>query len=161
MSAIDDLIPLLGAPPGADAGPVDALQRQWGVELPADFLAFAKAYGDLAIDEYLYVWGARYLESYAESMGRRMEGQSYVPAPVLPTEGGMLLWGNTVEGDQLFLVDRGEGRWTVSAFRRGQGDWYDSDLAFVPWLRGVLTEEVAAEWFPEWDDTIEVCQLAR
>lgn len=140
---------------------MEALQRLWGVQFPAAFLAFAKAYGDVAVDDYLYIWGAHYLESYADSMGRQMEAQSGLPAPVLPTKGGMLLWGNTVEGDQLFLVDRGEGRWTVSAFRRGWGDWYDSDLAFVPWLRGVLTEEVAAEWFPEWDEVHEICQLTR
>lgn len=88
--------------------------------------------------------------SYAERMGPRLERSPYVPGAVLPTAGGMLLWGNTIEGDQLFLVDRGTAGWTVSAFRRNWADWYESRLNHTEWLRAALSGEIATDWLPEW-----------
>ncbi|MBB4944538.1 hypothetical protein F4556_000073 [Kitasatospora gansuensis] len=65
--------------------------------------------------------------------------------------GGALLWGNTIEGDQLFLVPHENGSWTVSAFRRGWADWYDSDLCFSDWFHLALTGGTATDWLAEWE----------
>jgi hypothetical protein len=153
MPATDSLIPLLGQPRASSAEALEGLQRTWGVVFPEEYVAFAQGYGDATVSGFVSLCGPRTLESYAALMGPGLDAAPYVPGTVLPSPGGMLLWGNTVEGDQLFLVDRGEGRWTVSAFRRGWGDWYDSELTLVDWFRGVLTEEVAEDWFPEWEET--------
>jgi hypothetical protein len=160
MPATDSLIPLLGEPRNTAPDALENLQREWGVTFPAEYVAFANGYGDASVSEFIFVFGPRTLASYAESMGPLLEDTPDVPGTVLPKPGGMLLWGNTAEGDQLCLVDRGDGRWTVSAFRRGWGDWYDSELTVVDWFRGVLTEEVAADWFPEWDETHTVEVMA-
>ena len=150
MTAADFLTPLLGLPPERAAGTFDALQGEWGVTLPEEYVDFGRAYGDATITDFIFVCGPGTLAWYAENMGPRMERNPSVPGEVLPTEGGMLLWGNTLEGDQLFLVDQGDGRWTVSAFRRNWADWYESDLTLLEWLRQALTGEIATDWLPEW-----------
>ncbi|MEU3660971.1 hypothetical protein AB0E77_14645 [Streptomyces sp. NPDC032940] len=78
------------------------------------------------------------------------EGHPAIPRKVLPDVGGMLHWGHSIEGDQFFLEDRGGGKWTVSAFRRNWGDWYESDETLVNWLLGVFHGHTASEWMPEW-----------
>ncbi|MCH0560969.1 hypothetical protein I3F55_30520 [Streptomyces sp. MUM 16J] len=129
---------------------IEAVGKEWGVQFPRDFVDAAGAYGDVAICGYIFLCGARALRSYADGMGRLLEDSPTVPHRVLPSPGGALVWGNTIEGDQLFLVDRGGGRWTLSAFRRGWADWYDTDLEFGEWLPRMLAGEIETDWMPEW-----------
>lgn len=146
-----DLVPLLGRPVRLGEGPVLAeIGKAWGVIFPGDFVSIAADYGDVVISDFIFFCGARKIRSYAERMGRRVEQSDAVPCRVLPSPGGALLWGNTVEGDQLFLVDRGGGRWTVSAFRRGWADWHETDLEFGEWFPAVLAGEMETDWMPEW-----------
>ncbi|MFG2887106.1 hypothetical protein ACGFYV_33275 [Streptomyces sp. NPDC048297] len=60
------------------------------------------------------------------------------------------MWGNTVEGGQLLLADRGGGRWTVSVFRRSWHDWHETDVEFGEWLPWMLAGEIETDWMPEW-----------
>lgn len=157
-----DVTELLGPPVRAgDAMRLREIATDWGVQFPADFIEISGAYGDVMISDFIFLCGARELESYAQLMGRSMEESSTVPCPVLPSPGGALLWGNTIEGDQLFLVDRGQGRWTVSAFRRGWADWLDTDLEFGEWFTGVLAGEIATDWMPEWEPLPHPLELAE
>ena len=157
-----DLTPLLGPPVrSGEEGLLRQVADEWGVEFPEDFLRIAGAYGDVAVSGYIFLCGARNIRSYGEGMGKLVMESDTVPCPVLPSPGGALIWGNTIEGDQLFLVDRGEGRWTVSAFRRGWADWYDTDLEFGPWFRGVLASEIETDWMPEWEDPPHPLELVE
>ncbi|WP_181802246.1 hypothetical protein [Streptomyces shenzhenensis] len=145
------LLSLLGPPVrSGEERLIETVAKEWGVEFPPDFISVAGAYGDALICEYLFFCGARNLRSYAAGMGRKLEASRTVPHLVLPSPGGALVWGNTVEGDQLFLVHRGDGRWTVSAFRRGWADWYDTDLEFGEWFPRMLAGEIETDWMPEW-----------
>ncbi|MFD3469722.1 hypothetical protein ACFWWM_25765 [Streptomyces sp. NPDC058682] len=70
---------------------------------------------------------------------------------MLPTRGGALVWGNTIDGDQLFFVPHNDGSWTVSAFRRGWGDWHDTNLGLSDWFYQALASEIGTGWLPEWN----------
>ncbi|GAA3834618.1 hypothetical protein GCM10022403_079260 [Streptomyces coacervatus] len=146
-----DLVQLLGRPMRPDSTKeLDEVAADWGVRFPSDFVEIASRYGDVVICEYLLLCGGRSLRQYADLMAAAMEESRTVPHRVLPSPGGALLWGNTIEGDQLFLVDRGGGRWTVSAFRRNWHDWYDTDLEFGEWFPRMLAGEIETDWMPEW-----------
>jgi hypothetical protein len=146
-----DLVPLLGSPVRPGEGPLlAAIGKEWGVSFPRDFVEISGIYGDVVICEYLLFCGGRSIRAYADLMAAAMEESKTVPCRVLPSPGGALLWGNTIEGDQLFLIDRGEGRWTVSAFRRGWADWYDTDMEFGEWFPRMLAGEIETDWMPEW-----------
>ncbi|HTJ71521.1 MAG TPA: hypothetical protein VL551_28520 [Actinospica sp.] len=129
---------------------IAAIGQFWSVTLPTDFADVAGTYGDTTISGYLYLCGPRTLESYAAQMGPLLEKSSTVPYTVLPTLGGALLWGNTLEGDQLFLVPHENDTWTVSAFRRNWHDLIDTDMCFSDWLYLALTGGTATDWLPEW-----------
>ncbi|MER7845764.1 hypothetical protein ABTZ03_17660 [Kitasatospora sp. NPDC096077] len=152
MRTVGDFVPLLGPPVRTGEGPLVAqVGAAWSVTFPEDFVAIVGAYGDSAVAERLFLCGARSLRSYAALMGGVLEQSGPVPHRVLPAAGGALLWGNTIDGDQFFLVPRPDGRWTVSAFRRLDAEhWYDSDLEFGDWLHRALTGRVAADWLPRW-----------
>lgn len=152
MKTTSDFAPILGLPVRHDEGHlIEEVASAWSVTLPADFVAIAGAYGDAVISDYIYVCGARTLRKYADGMGRKLEASQTVPHTVLPTPGGALVWGNTIEGDQLFLVPHEGGAWTVSAFRRGWADWHDTDLGFSDWLYLALSGGTATDWLPEWE----------
>jgi hypothetical protein len=158
---LDEFVPVLGHPPHlAEGAAIEAIAQSWSVSLPADFVEVASAYGDASISEFLYLCGARTLESYAGKMGALLEQSRKVPHPVLPTAAGALLWGNTVEGDQLFLVQRDDGSWTVSAFRRNWGDFIETDMSFSDWLYLALTGGTATDWLPEWGPLPHAIELA-
>jgi hypothetical protein len=135
------------------------IAAEWGVQFPADFAEISAAYGDVVISDFIFFCGVRSIKSYAQQMGHLMEQSGTVPCSVLPAPGGALLWGNTIEGDQLFLIDRGQGRWTVSAFRRGWADWLDTDLEFGEWFTGVLAGLIETDWMPEWEPLPHVLEL--
>ncbi|MCC9312511.1 hypothetical protein LN042_36595 [Kitasatospora sp. RB6PN24] len=152
MKTVSEFVPVLGAPVHAsEAHLIRETATSWSVVFPEDFVEIAGAYGDGAISGYIYFCGARTLREYSERMGHLLEQSRSVPHVVLPTPGGALVWGNTVEGDQLFLVPREDGRWTVSAFRRGWADWHDTDLGFSDWFYLALAGETATDWLPEWE----------
>ncbi|MGY4925645.1 hypothetical protein [Streptomyces sp. 900105755] len=146
-----ELVRLLGQPSRPDSkAALEEVAADWGVTFPRHFVGIAGSFGDVVVCEYLLLCGGPGLRGYAHLMAARMEEPSTVPCKVLPSSGGALLWENTVEGDQLFLVDRGGGRWTALAFRRNWHDWHDMDMEFGEWLPRVLAGEVETDWMPEW-----------
>lgn len=148
---LEKLLPILG-PPVRNAGTseVEQIGQDWGIRFPADFVLVASAYGHTTIEEFIYLTGASSIRSYADRMAKHMDENRTVPCSVLPAPGGALLWGNTIEGDQLFLRPRDSGRWTVSAFRRNRHDWIDTDHEFGEWFVGVLNGGLETSWMPEW-----------
>lgn len=129
---------------------MEGVGQAFGVELPSDVREVLALYGDLLISDFLFLYGPE----FAVEKGVRMsdfvrDGHPDIPRPVLPDEGGMFFFGHTVEGDNLFLEERG-GQWRVSAFRRGWADWWESELLLVDWLVGVFEGREAADWMPEW-----------
>ncbi|MGW6859481.1 SMI1/KNR4 family protein [Streptomyces xanthophaeus] len=148
------LAELLGppvGPAGDGASVIEAVARDWGVALPSDYVATAATYGGVMISDYVYFCGAQDLRGYGEKWSRRLADSPSVPCPVLPSPGGALHWGHTVEGDRLFLIPGADGTWSVSAFRRGRGDWHDTGLGFGEWFRGALAGALATDWLPEWE----------
>ncbi|WP_405983510.1 hypothetical protein [Streptomyces sp. NBC_00872] len=155
MPELKDLEHLLGPSPWGSSGrSFGEAEAAWGIQLPPDFKSVGLFYGDALITDFLFICGPEMLTEKGEWMSdyvRRGKSRT-IPRPVLPDREGMLLWGHTIEGDRLFLEDMGSGVWTVSAFRRNLGDWYESGLPIIDWLVGVFGDEVAKDWMPEWPD---------
>ncbi|MEV0038148.1 MULTISPECIES: hypothetical protein [unclassified Streptomyces] len=155
MLEMKDVEQLLGPSPwGSDGRSFGEVEAAWGIQLPPDFKSVGLSYGDALISDFLFICGPETMAEKGEWMSDyvRRGNSRTIPRPVLPDRGGMLLWGHTIEGDRLFLEDRDSGVWTVSAFRRNWGDWYESSLPVIDWLVGVFDGEVAKDWMPEWPD---------
>ncbi|MCY0954110.1 hypothetical protein [Streptomyces sp. H27-S2] len=149
----NQLISILGPSPWAAGRSIAEIERDWRVSLPVEFHRISAAYGDSLVDGYLFLYGPRTMREMGEWMSdyvKRGESKRIVD-PVLPQPGGMLIWGHTIEGDRLFLVPSSEGKpWTVSAFRRNWGDWYETHMSLEKWLVGVFRGSIETDWLPEW-----------
>jgi hypothetical protein len=149
LSTASTLREILGDPPGP-VGDVSGVLADWNAAAPAEYVEFANNYGDAMLHGYIFFAGAKSLARLAHGIGRDLEASDSIPGDVLPTPGGMLLWGNTIEGDQLFLVQRGTSRWTVSAWLRQWAEWYESELTIIDWLKTAFDNEQSPKWLPVW-----------
>lgn len=152
MSTASTLRDILGDPPGP-AGDVSSVLAEWNVVPPAEYVEFANSYGDAMLDGFIFFAGAKTLAKLASGIGRDLEKSDSIPGDVLPTSGGMLLWGHTIDGDQLFLVRRNGSEWTVSAWLRQWASWYESELPIIEWLKIAFDNEQAPDWLPIWPDS--------
>ncbi|MER5384262.1 hypothetical protein ABT040_28990 [Streptomyces sp. NPDC002688] len=152
MASVGDLEEMLGPSPWGSGRTFDLVEREWGRILPSEFKQVGLLYGDSLVSDFLFLFGPKTIAVKGNWMSAYVkEGNSrIITNPVIPESGGMLYWGHSIDGDRLFLEDRGEGLWTVSAFRRDWGDWYESELPILDWLTGVFSGSLAADWMPEW-----------
>ncbi|MFF0596399.1 hypothetical protein [Streptomyces antibioticus] len=152
MSSLERLRSLLGLPPGAaDERDFSVVEAGLGIKLPQEVKGVCSLYGDVLISDFILVFGPKFMTEKGLWMSEFVrEGHPVIPKAVLPDPGGMLHWGHSVEGDKFFLENRGGGKWTVSAFRRNLGDWYESDETLTDWLVGVFAGRDAEDWMPQW-----------
>ncbi|WP_030462593.1 SMI1/KNR4 family protein [Kitasatospora sp. NRRL B-11411] len=157
MTDLSPIAVFLGEPtPLGEEDTYEDLEQKWGLQLPQDFKDLTLAYGDDSIAGYLTIFGPRtFSDGHPESMRKTLEASPSIPHPILPSKGGMLHWGHTPYSDQLFLLPRPDGRWTVSVWVRIHGEWIDYELTCVEWLRGALAEEVSTEWLPAWEGSFD------
>jgi hypothetical protein len=151
MSVIEVLGPLLGPPPVRLSHSFEEVEHGWGIRLPDSYKEIGAAYGDALISDFIFICGPKSLQKYETRMGRLLRDNPLIPGAILPDPNGMLLWGNTIEGDQLFLVDNGSSGWTVSAWLRQWMSWYESNLPLADWLYQALSGQLGVEWLPEWE----------
>ncbi|MEU9335697.1 hypothetical protein AB0D49_21345 [Streptomyces sp. NPDC048290] len=152
MDSLERLRTLLGVPP--DANGRDGFEEaghRLGIEMPQAVVEVCMLYGDLLISDFMFIFGPRVMVKKGLWMSEFVrDGHPVIPGLVLPDVGGMLHWGHSIEGDKFFLEDRGNGKWTVSVFRRNWGDWCEFDESIDGWLVGVFGGRTAVEWMPEW-----------
>ncbi|GEC04942.1 hypothetical protein SSP24_25970 [Streptomyces spinoverrucosus] len=154
-SNLDELRRILGPSPWSEGRSFAAVEREWDITVPSDVKDVGLLYGDCMVSDFLFIFGPASMVPKGDWMSSYVrEGKSCkIPRPVIPDADGMLHWGHSIDGDRLFLEDRGSGFWTVSAFRRDWGDWYESDLALADWLVEIFEGRLATDWMPEWPAT--------
>jgi hypothetical protein len=131
------------------------VESEFQVEAPADVKEFLEAYGSVRIWGYLFIFAPSALVDAQKHFGPSISRRSIIPEPLLPEAGGMLLWGSTVDADQLFLVQR-PGGWRVAAWLRQWAEWYESDLPLAEWMEAALSPELPVEWLPEWEYPLKI-----
>ncbi|MBR7828490.1 SMI1/KNR4 family protein [Actinospica sp. MGRD01-02] len=151
MRDVLDFRPLLGEPlrAGGEAE-LHQLEERWGISLPPDFLLLLAAYGDATWEGYFQVSGPRtlgFVGSLYESVADWNEGEEI---DLLPADGGLLLWGSTVEGDLLCLEPAGD-RWRVLVSSKVVGQIVRHEMDFSDWLHAVLTAVIDTDWLPSFE----------
>ena len=157
-----ELAGLAAGPAGASV-PWGRSRELCGVEFPADYREFIDVFGPGEVRGCLYVsapwsWhgspqGERgfreFTDMTTDELGphfRRMreEDPAQCPHPVFPEPGGLLAWGSTFRGDQLFWLTSGPDpmEWPVVVWFRGRhGDspWRRYTMRFVAFLLHALS----------------------
>jgi hypothetical protein len=151
MRELLDFRALLGEPLRA-GGEVELLRlkRHLGISMPPDFRALLAAYGDATWEGYFQVSGPRslgFVGSLYESVAEWDEGEEI---DLLPEDGGLLLWGSTVEGDILCLEPAGD-RWRVLVSSKVIGQIVRHEMDFSNWLHAALTGVIDTDWLPPFE----------
>lgn len=99
MSALVDLRSILGDPRslGSDADSTwSDIEAELSTAVPRDARDFLNAYGGLVIEGFLAIHHPGAILDVHQELGAPITRNEWIPDPLLPAPGGMLLWGNTV-----------------------------------------------------------------
>ncbi|WP_042419062.1 hypothetical protein [Streptacidiphilus anmyonensis] len=161
MSSLDDLRSILGDPLALDPDSDSIwseIEADLSATVPDDARDFLNAYGGLMIEGFLAIHHPGALLDVHQDFGPQIIRNRRIPDPLLPSPGGMLIWGNTVDADQLFLVQR-SGGWRVAAWCRQWVEWYETELSLPAWISHALSPEQNVQWLPEWEFPLSVEEL--
>src|SRR5690348_7931513 len=155
MSTFDLLESLLGAPNPQRQASVSAeiwreIEEDFSVELPDEVKRFLNSYGGIQVSEYISIFAPGAILDVHDIIGSSVTENPSIDEALLPTSGGMIIWGSTVNADQLFLVQR-SGGWSVAAWCRQWGEWYESPLGLAEWALQAFSPESDIFWLPKWE----------
>src|ERR1043165_8598545 len=113
MASLEDLKGILGPSPWTEQRNFASVELEWGISIPPDVKKVGLLYGDSLVSDFLFIFGPITMAPKGNWMSAYVsEGKARkIPRPVIPESEGMLHWGHSIDGDRLFLEDRGNGLW--------------------------------------------------
>lgn len=170
---IENLIKTVPPP----AVPFEPFRGRWGpievalgTALPADYKDFARLYGGGGFLDFIYVQTprtadggaqfARWIGDICRNWGHMERETSTI---YWPTPGGLLPFGNCIDGNLYFWLTHGPPEaWRVAVWDRGglEGENVETfDCDFTDFLAGVATGEIAPTALP--DDLLDCDDLFK
>jgi hypothetical protein len=137
-------------------------QSETGIVFPADFRDFVDRFGggqvrqELSVHEPAawpkepgaptrfagFVWYTTQQGGIGDYLAGQYEDGNFkeCPYPVYPEPGGLLIWGNTWNADQLFWLTEGEpDEWRVAVWYRQLAQWDRFDGGFAAFMLALVT----------------------
>lgn len=153
------VVPPPKAPCGTFNGRWEPLEAALGVALPQDYKDFVRLYGAGYFLEFLGVY-------VPASPNPNLRLEARVPQvchglssvfspdelayPFWPAPGGLVPFGGTDNGDDLFWLTRGKpAEWKVVVLDRGLGRCETLDCDLTDFLAGLAAGEISPQEFPE------------
>lgn len=144
------------------------VEARLGTPLPGDYKDFVRRYGRGEFMELVRIWTPdaydrdSRLEVSTPDAIQNLAWDEDFPFPLWPAPGGLLPFGDTIDGDYLCWVTGGPAdAWTVAVLDRGM--LYDEAHRFscdmTDFLAGLATGEFAPPSFP--DDMLEALDPAH
>lgn len=137
-----------------------AVESQIGTELPSDYRAFIDAYGHVRLDDFLQIFspfapansGNLVTESTSVLSAYRTLRAAFadeMPLPAFPEPGGLLPFGRTDNGDDLYWRTIGRpDDWPIVIFGARERDHQQIDRNTTGLLLALLTGEVDVTVLP-------------
>ncbi|MCM1948059.1 SMI1/KNR4 family protein [Streptomyces sp. G2] len=150
MATLADIRALLGEPQfnWTDPEPWNDLERELGMEFPADFREIVDAYGSVLVNNHLYLeHPARHL---LHDLGSTIEGDlelwreedmaEFLPSPVGSKPGELMPVATAVTGESIFLrvPDDIGSPWRVVVQEFDSPAWTLYEMTFSEWLLAYL-----------------------
>lgn len=150
------VIPPPATPTDSYTGPWPPIERQLRVVLPPDYKDFVRLYGSGYFMEFLGIKVPRSrnpnirLISHAKAYPAESFESDEVPYRLWPQPGGLLPFGTTDNGDELFWLPHGPpADWSIIVWDRGFGTFEAFDCDLTDFLAGLATGEILPTAFPE------------
>jgi hypothetical protein len=152
--------------------PVETMdERDWelyelvtGITLPEDYKAYLSVYGTGLVGGVITpynpfcrrsLWKPSYKcrDWMRQALGiqefKRKFGEATFPYPLYPQTGGVLPWGGTDDGDQLFWLTNGEpNMWTVLINEVRSPNFEAFDYSMTGFLRAWIDGEIQSDIIP-------------
>ncbi|HEY9369368.1 SMI1/KNR4 family protein [Streptomyces sp.] len=150
MAALSEIRALLGEPRfnWSDPAPWIELERELGIEFPADFREIVDAYGSIQINAQLYLkHPAGHL---LHDLGTMIRGDvelwreedmaEFLPSPVGPNAGELMPVATATTGEAVFLriPDDPSSPWRVVVQEMDSPAWTLYEMTFSDWLLAYL-----------------------
>ncbi|MFF2012934.1 SMI1/KNR4 family protein [Streptomyces sp. NPDC058195] len=150
VTTLSEITALLGEPRfnWSDPAPWDGLERELGVELPADFREITDAYGSIEINKQLYLEhpAGHLLHSLGRSVRddlafwREEDMAEFLPSPVGADQGELIPVASATTGEAVFLrvPDSPSALWRVVVQEFDSPAWTLYEMTFGEWLLAYL-----------------------
>ncbi|MDQ0244739.1 hypothetical protein J2S09_002310 [Bacillus fengqiuensis] len=137
------------------------IEQTLGTQLPMDYKQFITIYGIGLIDEFIWVLNPfvlndnlnlmektkDILEAYTES---RNNFPGDFPYKTFPEQGGLLPWGLTENGDELYWLTEGSPEeWKVVIYGSRSSDFIVYPESMTSFLAKILEKKIVCELFLE------------
>ncbi|MEB2275512.1 SMI1/KNR4 family protein [Bacillus sp. ILBB4] len=128
-------------------------------KLPSDYIKFIETYGTGGIDNFLWILTPFVNDEHVNLFLRQKEvsraySQSKLKFPqyykrdVYPETGGILPWGYTENGDELYCLTEGSlDEWKVVVYESGSSENYIYSLSMTDFLYQIITKKLACDVF--------------
>ncbi|MGW2177134.1 SMI1/KNR4 family protein [Streptomyces sp. NPDC001732] len=150
MATLPEITALLGEPRfnWSDPAPWTELERELGVEFPADFREIVDAYGSVQINNQLYLKhpAGHLLHSLGKNirddleLWRDEDMVEFLPSPVGAKPGELIPVASATTGEAIFLriPDDSSSPWRVVVQEFDSPSWTLYEMTFGEWLLAYL-----------------------
>ncbi len=162
---LDRLLRVLPAPTapaeGPRAGDWGAVEARLDLVLPSDYKVFIERFGSGVIDRFLWIldpFSANENIRFPDASERqhailrwlRAQGTERLPYPVYPEPGGVVLWGETANGDCFYWItsDGPPDDWSVTVNEARAPNWHDHPGPMTAFLADLLDRTESVDFFP-------------
>lgn len=139
------------------------VEQKLGTKLPEDYKQFINTYGSGSLGEFMMLLNPTSQNKYLNTF-KKMEAMSdfdhkqrefsniddTYPIPLYPNSGGILIWGITDNGEELYWLTTGEpDNWKIiyNSTRDGEFETYDESV--TSFLTKVVKGTIKSKFFPE------------
>ena len=137
------------------------LEAVLGVSLPQDYKDYISTYGTGGIDNFIWILtpfdqdeNVNFLarteemrEAYLES---KQQFPEYYKHSFFPEAGGILPWGYTDNGDELYWkTNEDEGMWTIIVYESRSSDYHEYPMSMTEFLYEIVSRNLVCDAFPE------------
>ena len=150
VATLSEIQALLGEPRfnWSDPAPWIELERELGIEFPADFREIVNSYGSIEINEQLYLKhpAGHLLHSLGDMIRRDLElwreedMAEFLPSPVGSKAGELMPVATATTGEAVFLrvPDDSSSSWRVVVQEFDSPAWTLYEMTFSEWLLAYL-----------------------
>ncbi len=137
------------------------LEAVLGVSLPQDYKDYISTYGTGGIDNFIWILtpfdqdeNVNFLIRSEEMREAYLESKQQFPEDfkhcVFPEAGGILPWGYTDNGDELYWkTTEDEKMWTTIIYESRSSQYYEYPMSMTEFLFGILSRNLVCDAFPE------------
>lgn len=137
------------------------LERVLGSTLPMDYKKFISIYGTGGVDNFIWILtpfvfdeNVNYLNRSKVMIDAYLEIKRQFPEDykhnVYPETGGLLPWGYTDNGDELYWLTNGAPEnWVVVVYESRMSGYHEYDMTMTEFLSQITSGQLISDAFPE------------